>query len=70
MSEETIQQELGPKKRLTKSASVAVMVVGGLMILIPWMLFSGEQGSALQLVKTLIGVTGFVVLCLGAYYRP
>jgi hypothetical protein len=70
MSEETIQQELGPKKRLTKNTSVAVMVVGGLMILIPWMLFSGEQGSALQLVKTLIGVTGFVVLCLGAYYRP
>ena len=70
MSEETIQQELGPKKRLTKSTSVAVMVAGGLMILIPWLLFSGEQGSALQLVKTLIGVTGFVVLCLGAYYRP
>jgi len=70
MSEETVQKELGPRKHLSKSASVALMVAGGLMIVIPWFFFAAEQGSALQIVKTITGVAGFVVLCLGAYYRP
>jgi VIT1/CCC1 family predicted Fe2+/Mn2+ transporter len=70
MSEEAIQKELGPRKHLSKSASVAVMVVGGLMILIPWFFLPAEQGSALQIVKTIVGVAGFVALCVGAYYRP
>jgi len=70
MSEEVIQKEQGPKKRFSKSASVGVMVAGGLMIVIPWFFFAAEQGSALQIVKTLVGVIGFVVLCVGAYYRP
>lgn len=70
MSEEMVQKETGPKKRLPKNTAIAVMVAGGLMILIPWFLFPAEQGSSLQIVKTLVGVTGFVVLCVGAYYRP
>ena len=70
MSEETIQNQQGPKTRLSKSTSVGVMVAGGLMIVIPWFFFAAEQGSALQIVKTLVGVVGFVVLCVGAYYRP
>lgn len=70
MSEETAQQQLGPRKHLSKNASVAVMVAGGLMILIPWFFFAAEQGSGVQIAKTTIGVVGFAVLCLGAYYRP
>ena len=70
MSEETVQKETGPKKRLSKSTAIAVMVVGGLMIVIPWFFFASEQGSSLQIAKTLVGVAGFVVLCVGAYYRP
>ena len=70
MSEETAQKELGPKKRLSKNGAIAVMVVGGLMILIPWFFFPAEQGSSLQIVKTLAGVAGFVILCAGAYFRP
>jgi len=70
MSEETTQKGLGPKKHLSKNASIGVMVAGGLMILIPWFFFPTEQGSALQIVKTIVGVAGFVVLCVGAYYRP
>ncbi len=70
MSEETAQKELGPKKRLSKNAAIAVMVVGGLMILIPWFFFPAEQGSTLQILKTLVGVGGFVILCAGAYFRP
>jgi hypothetical protein len=70
MSEETVQKNLGPKKRLSKKAAISVMVLGGLMILIPWFFFAAETGSTLQIVKTIIGTVGFVVLCLGAHFRP
>ena len=70
MSEETTQKELGPKKRLSKNTSMGVMVAGGLMILIPWFFFPAEQGSAMQILKTIVGVAGFAVLCVGAYFRP
>ena len=70
MSEEETPKAQGPKKRLSKNTSIVVMVAGGLMILIPWFFFPAEQGSALQIGKTLVGVIGFVVLCVGAYYRP
>lgn len=70
MSEQVTQNAFGPKKRLSKNTSLGIMVVGGLMILVPWFFFPAEQGSALQIVKTIVGVTGFVVLCVGAYYRP
>ncbi len=46
------------------------MVAGGLMILIPWFFIPAEQGSTLQIVKTVVGVAGFAILCVGAYYRP
>lgn len=69
MVEET-PQKLGPKKRLSKEVSIGVMVAGGLMILIPWFFIPAEQGSTLYLVKTLVGVAGFCVLCAGAYFRP
>jgi len=70
MSEETDKKGLGPKKRLSKNTAISVMVLGGLMILIPWFFFSAEQGSPLQIVKTVVGVVGFGILCAGAYYRP
>lgn len=70
MSDQISQAPVGPRTRLSKSTAIAVMVTGGLMILIPWFFFPAEQGSALQIVKTLVGVTGFAVLCVGAYYRP
>ena len=70
MSEETTQKEMGPKKRLSKNGSIGVMVAGGLMILIPWFFFPAEQGSAMQIAKTIVGVAGFAILCVGAYCRP
>ncbi len=69
MAEETAQK-VGPKTRLSKKAAIGVMAAGGLMILIPWWFIPAEQGSTLQIVKTLVGVAGFAVLCIGAYYRP
>jgi len=70
MAEETQVQQSGPKKRHTKQQSVLVMVAGALLILIPWFFFPVEQGSTGQVVKTIVGVIGFAVLCAGAYYRP
>jgi len=70
MSEETVQKNLGPKKRLSKNGAIGLMVLGGIMILIPWFFFAAETGSTLQIVKTIVGAVGFVVLCVGAYLRP
>ena len=70
MSEEAVPKEVGPKKRLSKNVAITVMVAGGLMILIPWFFFPAEQGSTLQIGKTIVGAAGFCILCVGAYYRP
>jgi hypothetical protein len=70
MAEEAVSSAIGPKKKLTKPQAVTVMVVGALMILVPWFFFPVEQGSAAQIVKTLTGVVGFAILCAGAYFRP
>ena len=70
MSEETVQKNPGPKKRLSKQGAIGVMILGGLMVVIPWFFFAAETGSTPQIVKTVVGAVGFVVLCLGAYLRP
>jgi len=70
MSEEANQAQVGPKKRLSKNSAIGIMVAGGLMIVIPWFLLPSEQGSALQIGKTIVGAAGFCILCVGAYYRP
>lgn len=69
MAEETAEKNLGPKKRFTKGQAVGVMVIGGVLLVLPWFIQS-EQGSTLQIVKTVVSVAGFVALCLGSYYRP
>jgi hypothetical protein len=69
MAEET-RQKFGPKKHVSKGVSIGVMVAGGLMILSPWFFIPAEQGSRLYIMKALVGVAGFCVLCVGAYYRP
>jgi hypothetical protein len=68
-SDEPTQQTSGPKKRLTKSQAVSVMVVGGVMLVAPWFI-PIEQDSTLFYVKTGISLVGFIVLCLGSYFRP
>jgi hypothetical protein len=69
MAEETVQKGHGPRKRFTKGQAVGVMVIGGLLLIVPWFIPS-EQGSTLQVVKTAISLAGFVGLCVGSYYRP
>ena len=69
MAEETTQKTFGPRKRLTKGQAIGVMVAGGVLLVVPWFIPS-EQESALYLVKMTLSTVGFVVLCLGSYYRP
>ena len=66
---EEAKKDFGPKKRLTKVQAVGIMVVGGVLLILPWFIPS-EQDSTLYMMKTVISVVGFVVLCLGSYYRP
>jgi hypothetical protein len=42
------------------------MVAGGLVLVVPRFI-PIEQGSTLFVVKMLISVTGFIILCVGAF---
>jgi hypothetical protein len=66
----SVQAPVGPKKRISKSTAIGVMVAGGLMIVIPWFFVPSGQESSFQIVKTVVGAVGFCILCVGAYYRP
>jgi hypothetical protein len=63
------KKDSGPRKRLTKQQAIGVMVAGGVMLVVPWFI-PAEQGTTLQAGKMLVGGAGFVVLCLGSYFRP
>jgi len=69
MAEETVQKGHGPRKRLTKGQAIGMMVAGGVMLVLPWF-FPSEQGSILYNAKVVISLVGFVVVCVGSYYRP
>ncbi len=70
MADEPEVKPAGPKTRLSRQTAITVMTAGAVMILVPWFFFPVEQGSTGQIVKTIVGVAGFCVLCAGAYYRP
>ena len=70
MAEEVVsQKKAGPKSHWSMQTAVAVMVVGGVLILIAWFV-SVEEGSMAHYAKVAMGLVGFVALCLGAYKRP
>ena len=69
MAEETEKKDLGPKKRLSKPQAIGVMIVGGILMVLAWVV-PAEQGTTPHLIKVAIGLVGFVGLCLGAYFRP
>ena len=69
MAEDVKPGQFGPKKRLSKQQAIALMVGGAVLLVLPWFI-PAEQGSTAQIVKTLVGVIGFCVLCAGAYFRP
>jgi hypothetical protein len=70
MSEQiALEQQSGPKTRWSKALAISVMTGGGALILIPWFITAPED-SALHIVKVVVGLLGFVTLCIGAYKRP
>jgi hypothetical protein len=69
MATQIAQNEVESKKHLTRTQSIVLMVLGAAMILVPW-LVKVEPGSPLYLAKVLVGLVGFVSLCVGSYYRP
>ncbi len=69
MADEGVEKKPGPKAHWSMQTAVAVMVAGGALILIPW-LVTVEEGSVAHYAKVGVGVVGFVALCLGAYKRP
>jgi hypothetical protein len=69
MVEEVNPGQFGPKKRFSKPQAIAIMVGGAGLLVLPWFI-PAEQGSTAQVFKTLVGVLGFCVLCVGAYFRP
>ncbi len=69
MPEEPAVGTSGPKKRLTKPQAVSLMVGGGVLLVAPWFIPS-EQGSTLYMMKVVLGLVGFIVICVGSYFRP
>jgi hypothetical protein len=66
---EEAKKDFGPKKRLTKVQAVSIMVLGGVLLILPWFIPS-EQGSTLYMAKVVVSLVGFVAICAGSYYRP
>lgn len=70
MSEQIVpHEESGPKTRWSKAFAYSTMMAGGALVLFPWFLTVPED-SPLHLAKVAVGLTGFIVLCFGAYKRP
>jgi len=70
MAEEVEQPKVaGPKNPWSKPVAMTMMVVGGALILIPWLL-TVEEGTVAYYAKVGVGMAGFVLLCVGAYKRP
>ena len=68
MTEEA-KKDIGPRKRLSRQQSIGVMVAGGVLLVVPW-LIAAEQGTTLHIGKMSVGAAGFVLLCMGSYFRP
>jgi protein-S-isoprenylcysteine O-methyltransferase Ste14 len=67
--EEKTSKEFAPKKQLTKGQFIAVMAVGGLMLLLSIVIPTAPDSTG-HTVKIIVGILGLLVLCVGAYFRP
>jgi protein-S-isoprenylcysteine O-methyltransferase Ste14 len=61
--------EFTPKKLLTKGQFIAVMAVGGLMLLLSIVIQTAPDSTG-HTIKIIVGILGLLVLCGGAYFRP
>jgi len=58
-----------PKKLITRGQMVAVIVVGGLMLLLS-IVVPTEPPSTAHTVKVIVGIVGVLVICVGLWLRP
>jgi len=58
-----------PKKQFTRGQTIAVITVGGLMLLLS-IVIPTEPGSTGHTVKVIVGILGFIIGMVGVTYRP
>ena len=69
MDEKKVSTEFAPKKQLTKSQAVTVMVVGGLLLLLS-IVIPTEKPSTAHTIKVIVGILGFCIVVVGVAFRP
>jgi hypothetical protein len=67
--DEKTSTEFAPKRQLTKGQFIAMMAVGGLMLLLSIVIPTEGQSTA-HTIKIIVGILGLCVLCVGGYFRP
>ncbi len=68
MDEEKLSKSVS-RRQLTKGQAIAVMAVGGLMLLLS-IVIPTEQQSTAHTIKVVVGILGVCVACVGAWLRP
>jgi len=58
-----------PKKQLTMGQTIAVIAVGGLMLLLS-IVIPTENPSTFHTIKVIVGILGFCIIMVGMTYRP
>jgi ABC-type nitrate/sulfonate/bicarbonate transport system permease component len=58
-----------PKKLLTKGQMIAVIAVGGLMLLLS-IIIPTETPSIAHTIKVIAGIVGVCIIFVGIYFRP
>jgi uncharacterized membrane protein HdeD (DUF308 family) len=58
-----------PKKQLTKGQMIAVVAVGGLMLLLS-IVIPTEKPSTAYTIKVIVGMVGFCLIVVGMAFRP
>jgi len=69
MDEKKASTEFAPKKQLTKGQMIAVIAVGGLMLLLS-IVIPTEPDSTAHTIKVIVGILGVCIIIAGLAFRP
>jgi len=67
--DEKTSTEFAPKKQLTKGQMIALVAVGGLMLLLS-IVIPTEKPSTAYTIKVIVGMAGFCLILVGTAFRP
>lgn len=67
--EENTPKEWVPKRQFTMGQTIAVIAVGGLMLLLS-IVIPTENPSTAHTVKVIVGIVGFIIAIVGVTFRP